>query len=225
MTRSYKWLGGIGYILMLIPFANIVGFILVGIAWIMSGSDTRQGIFKATGILMLITMILTVVIIVSWFPIIGSLIAGLPLAEYPSVPPPGFFREFLRTIGLFLILVGITAVLAIVEWILELVSHFRAATVYNVKWFRRAGWMRIVTIIVAIIVIALFILSALSIGLSPAFFTTPSEILNLISLYMVGLIIPGILGLLSLIFSAISFFSIPEAAVERRPPYLPPPPE
>jgi len=206
MTGSYKWLGGIGYILMLIPFANIVGFLLVGIAWIMAGSDTRQGIFKATGILMFITMILTVVIIASWLPMIGSLITGLPLGEYPSVPQPGLFQEFLRTIGLFLTVVGITAVLAIVEWVLELVSHFRAATVYNVKWFRRAGWMRIVTIIVAIIVIALFILLSLS-----------------IQLYMVGLIIPVILGLLSLIFSAISFFSIPEAAIERRTSYLPPP--
>jgi len=191
---------------MLIPFANIVGFLLVGIAWVMAGSDTRQGIFKATGILMFITMILTVVIIASWLPMIGSLITGLPLGEYPSVPPPGLFQEFLRTIGLFLTVVGITAVLAIVEWVLELVSHFRAATVYNVKWFRRAGWMRIVTIIVAIIVIALFILLSLS-----------------IQLYMVGLIIPVILGLLSLIFSAISFFSIPEAAIERRTSYLPPP--
>jgi len=206
MTGSYKWLGGIGYILMLIPFANIVGFLLVGIAWVMAGSDTRQGIFKATGILMFITMILTAVIIASWLPMIGSLITGLPLGEYPSVPPPGLFQEFLRTIGLFLTVVGITAVLAIVEWVLELVSHFRAATVYNVKWFRRAGWMRIVTIIVAIIVIALFILLSLS-----------------IQLYMVGLIIPVILGLLSLIFSAISFFSIPEAAIERRTSYLPPP--
>ena len=206
MTGSYKWLGGIGYILMLIPFANIVGFLLVGIAWVMAGSDTRQGIFKATGILMFITMILTAVIIASWLPMIGSLITGLPLGEYPSVPQPGLFQEFLRTIGLFLTVVGITAVLAIVEWVLELVSHFRAATVYNVKWFRRAGWMRIVTIIVAIIVIALFILLSLS-----------------IQLYMVGLIIPVILGLLSLIFSAISFFSIPEAAIERRTSYLPPP--
>jgi len=225
MTRSYKWLGGIGYILLLIPFANIVGFILVGIAWIMAGSDTRQGIFKATGILMFITMILTVVILASWFPMIGSLITGMPLDEYPSIPPPRLLQEFLGNIGLFLMIIGVVAVLSIVQWILELVSHFRAAAVYNVKWFRRAGLMRIVTIIVAIIVIVLFIISVVSIGFSPTFFTTPSEIFNLIGLYMLGLIIPGILGLLSLIFSAISFFSISEAPHERRPSYLPPPPE
>ena len=47
MGRTYKWLGGIGYILMLIPYANFIGAILAAIAWIMMGSDTRQGIFKA----------------------------------------------------------------------------------------------------------------------------------------------------------------------------------
>lgn len=225
MTRSYKWLGGIGYILLLIPFANIVGFILVGIAWIMAGSDTRQGIFKATGIVMFITMITSIALVALWFPMMGNLITGMPLDEYPSIPPPRLLEEFLGNIGLFLMVMGVVAVLAIVELILELVSHFRAAVLYNVKWFRRAGLMRIVTIIVAIIIIALFIISVTSMGFSPRFFATPSEILNLMGLYILGLIIPGILGLLSLIFSAVAFFSISEATHERRPSYLPPPPE
>ncbi|MEM2547542.1 MAG: hypothetical protein QW810_01645 [Nitrososphaerota archaeon] len=209
---------------MFIPFVNLVGLIIVGIAWIMAGSDTKQGIFKATGILMFINMIMSAIILAILFPFMRSLMSESLLGGYPSVPP-GLFSEFLNTIGLFLLLAGVSAVLALVVWIFELVSHFRAATVYDVKWFKRAGWMRIITVIVGIIIIASFILLALTVDFYTPFFTTPSEIFNILGIYFIGIGCIALLGLLSLIFSAVSFFSIPEAKRERPPPYLPPPPE
>lgn len=224
MSRGYKWLGGIGYILMFIPFVSIVGLILVGIAWIMAGSDTKQGIFKATGILMFINMIISAIILVILFSFIQNLMSGLSLGWYPSIPP-GLFSEFLETVGLLLLLAGVSAVLALVVWIIELVSHFRAATVYNVRWFKRAGWMRIITVVVGVIIIVSFIFLALPTSFYTPFFTTPSEIFNILGIYLFGIGCIALLGLLSLIFSAISFFSIPEAERERPPPYLPPPPE
>ena len=223
MSRSYKWLGGIGYILLMIPFVNLVGYILVGIAWIMAGTDVKQGLFKATGIIMIITMVLSGVMIALFFPTITYLMSGLPFGEPSSFVPPRMFEEFFGAIGLFLILGAVMAVLGLIEWILELVSHFRAASVYNVKWFRRAGWMRIITVIIAIIVIAALIFLAFSTSFFTSFFTEPSGIFNLYT-YMLALIIPGLLGLISIIFSAISFFSIPEIERESQRWYPPPPP-
>lgn len=225
MTRSYRWLGGIGYILMLIPLVSFVGFIITGIAWIMAGSDTKQGVFKATGVLMFINMILSITMLAIWFPLLQNLISGFSIDGYPSVPPPGLFTELLETFWLFILLVATAAVLGLVEWILELVSHFRAASIFNVKWFRRAGWMRIITVIVAVIVIISFVFIALSASFYMSFFTMPSDIFNILGIFMLGIAGIAILGLLSLIFSAVSFFSIPEAQRERAPPYLPPPPE
>ncbi len=224
MSRSYKWLGGIGYILLMIPFVNLVGYILVGIAWIMAGADVKQGLFKATGIIMIITMVLGGVMIALWFPTISYLMSGLSFGEPPSFVPPKMLEEFLGAIGLFLVLGAVMAVLGLVEWILELVSHFRAASVYNVKWFRRAGWMRIITIIIAIIVIAALIFLVFSTTFLTSFFTEPSGIFNIMSIYLLVLIVPGLLGLISIIFSAISFFSIPEVEREPRRWYPPPPP-
>ena len=53
MSRTYKWLGGIGYILSFVPYVNFVSSILVAIAWILMGKDTREKVFTVLGILMI----------------------------------------------------------------------------------------------------------------------------------------------------------------------------
>lgn len=229
MTKSYKWLGGIGYILLMIPFINLVGYILIGIAWIMAGADVKQGLFKAAGVVLIIIMVLSGAIIGLWLPIIYYLMSGLKFEGPSSIIPQKMFQELFGLfithsfgpLGLFLTLMGVIGVVGLVGWVLELVSHFRAASVYNVKWFKRAGWMRIITVIVAVIVIA----SLMFFAFSTAFLTEiPSRIFNLMSIYLSTLVILGILGLISIVFSAISFFSIPEATREPEERYLPPPP-
>ncbi|MCL7384539.1 MAG: hypothetical protein LZ174_09660, partial [Thaumarchaeota archaeon] len=145
MARSYRWLGGIGYILLLIPFISIVGLILAGIAWIMAGRDKKQGVFKATGILSITVTILTIILMASWLPMIGSLLTSMFSGRYPPIPSPRLFQESLWTIGLLLTVAVILTVVGIAGGVLELISHFRAAKIYGVKWFRRAGWMRIIT--------------------------------------------------------------------------------
>ncbi|MEN2974241.1 MAG: hypothetical protein ABDH32_01530 [Candidatus Caldarchaeales archaeon] len=224
MGRGYRWLGGIGYILSLIPFVNIVGSILVGIGWIMAGNDTRNGIFKATGIVLLVTLILGIGLIGILFPFIG----GVLMSGFMGLEPefsPRLFSNLLQSLGLFITLISGIAVLAIVGWVLELISHFRASKVYNVKWFGRAGWMRIISLIVAIIIVV-FLVTQISGLLGTLSFTDPRTILNTVFTSLSILIIPVILNLIAIIFSAISFFTIPETPVEesRKPPELPPPP-
>ncbi|MCS7126127.1 MAG: hypothetical protein NZ929_04370 [Aigarchaeota archaeon] len=224
MTRGYRWIGGIGYILLLIPFVNFIGSILVAIAWIMAGGDTKQGIFKATGVLMITVMALSLVLVATLFPFMGVMMGQDLWGVTPSLPPD-MFSYLYGALGIFLIIFAVMAVLGIVEWILELVSHFRAASVYNVKWFRRAGWMRIITIITlvgALVFLLTQIFSLISMG---PFSIDPSKIINLIWTFISILIIPAVFHLLSLIFSAISFFTIPETFVKEppSPSELPPP--
>jgi hypothetical protein len=91
MARSYRWLGGIGYILLLIPFTSIIGLLLVGIAWIMAGREEKQGIFKATGILSITVTILAIILVASWLPMIGSLLTNMFSGGYPPIPSPRLF--------------------------------------------------------------------------------------------------------------------------------------
>jgi uncharacterized membrane protein len=211
MARSYRWLGGIGYILLLIPFTSIIGLLLVGIAWMMAGREEEQGIFKATGILSITVTILTIILMVSWFPMVGSLLTSMFSGRHPPIPSPRLLQESLLTIGLFLTIAVILTVVGVAGGVLELISHFRAAKVYGVKWFRRAGWMRIITIIAVAVVVGSVIPS---IAFFPTILLQPSGILNLIGFYMFGLAVSMILAIVSSIFSAISFFTIPEVASE-----------
>ena len=206
MARSYRWLGGIGYILLLIPFTSIIGLILVGIAWMMAGRDVKQGIFKATGILSITITILTIILMASWLPMIGSLLTSMLSGRYPPIPSPRLLQESLWAIGLFLTVAVILTIVGIAGGVLELVSHFRAAKIYSVKWFRRAGWMRIITIIALAIVVGSLTSSIISFR---TILLQPSGILNLIGFYTLGLAISMILTIVSLVFSAISFFMIP----------------
>lgn len=206
MARSYRWLGGIGYILLLIPFISIIGLILVGIAWMMAGRDVKQGIFKATGILLITITILTIILMASWLPMIGSLLTSMLSGRYPPIPSPRLLQESLWAIGLFLTVAVILTIVGMAGGVLELVSHFRAAKIYSVKWFRRAGWMRIITIIALAIVVGSLTSSIISFR---TILLQPSGILNLIGFYTLGLAISMILTIVSLVFSAISFFMIP----------------
>ena len=215
MGRTYKWLGGIGYILALIPYINFVGMILVAIAWIMMGSDTRQGIFKATGIFMIISMVVSVAMIFT-FPIMApGMLGGMRGAPLTAL------ADLLKFAGAIIAVASVILIISLVTFILELVSHFRAANVLYVKWFRYAGWMRIVSIIVAVIaaVAVAVMMPGLLRGITPGAFG--ANVLSMLMTALWPLWIAAIFGLLAIIFSIIAFFSIPSEAAYQPPQYQP----
>lgn len=223
MGRTYKWLGGIGYILMLIPYANFIGAILAAIAWIMMGSETRQGIFKATGILLILSMIVS-----------GALALLIPM----SIPGilggaaalPRLLTGLFAFIGLLIAIIAVIAIIALIVFILELVSHFRAAGIFYIKWFKWAAWMRIIAIITA--VIAVTAVFAMAPGLLSASMhgALGQGIFEMLMTVLWPLLIAVIFGVLASIFSAIAFFSIPSEEAyqpsqhQGAPQYPPPPP-
>jgi hypothetical protein len=207
-----KILGGIGYILNLIPIVNFIAPILIGIAWIQMGGKTRITLFKAAGAFYIATFIIAIAVIAIFFgafldnmPIISAAIAGQEFD--PSLA--GMVLVRLLGMALTLVVLGIVlGIIGLITFILELAAHFRAGSVFNVAWFKAAAWLRILLIIIVILLVGVLFYSITSTPL-----TGLPTIFSQFTLVLIAVIIPGILAQ---IFSAIAFFTIPE---------LPPPPQ
>lgn len=224
MARTYKWLGGIGYILQFVPYVNAVSSILVAIAWILMGRDTKENIFTVLGILMLVMFALSIGFI-AWM-ILSLMAMGFTVGAMtmPGMMQPGQILGQLWGIIAFAIII---LALALISFILDIVAHFRAGRIFDNRWFRLAGWMRIGLIIALVIAIPLIIFSIISAG--PGILSSlpaPTQfsfgaILSVLFSILWPLTIVFIVGLLAIIFSIIAFFTIPEEA----PPPPPPPQE
>jgi len=217
MSESYKILGGIGYILSLIPFINFIGGILAGIGWLGLGKKTGDGVFKATGVLMIISSILGLGFLIAVFGTMGAM---------PTVGSPEEIIGILAGLTVTLIIIGcVAAVIGIVMFILQVVSFFRAGKKFNNGAFRAAGWLSIIFVLLAIIGVVILIVAVFSIASGGA----PEEQLGLSLIGSIGMIVIGlILGVIVNILAAVGFFTL---KVEVAPPppatypyYQPPPP-
>ena len=215
MARTYKWLGGIGYILSFIPYVNAVSSILVAIAWIMMGRETREKVFTALGILMIVLFASSIALVLIVF---ASIFALAPMgAMAPGAPPLAGLRAFLGPlITIAVVFLGI----AIAVFILDIIAHFRAARIFDNKWFKLGGWFRIGVVIALAISIPLMAITILSMGLQGILSQIPPGGFPLGILFSIlwPLIIVLILSLLATIFSIIAFFTIPEEAPQPESP-------
>ena len=224
MGESYKILGGIGYILSLIPFINFIGGILAGIGWLGLGKKTGDGVFKATGVLMIISSILGLGLLIAVFSTMGAMpTVGSPEEIIGILANQLSRRNFIKqtTIGA-LTLISLSG---IVMFILQVVSFFRAGKKFNNGAFKAAGWLSIVFVLLAIIGVVILIVAVFSIASGGA----PEEQLGLGLIGSIGMIVIGlILGVIVNILAAVGFFTL---KVEVAPPppatypyYQPPPP-
>lgn len=216
MARTYKWLGGIGYILTFIPYVNFVSFILIAVAWIMMGRDTREKMFTALGILMILLFAVTVSTVIIAFSFLWTF---MPMAM-PGFPmQPSGEMEAMR-LGPFIwgILVSVVILLAlgIATVIIDIIAHFRAGTIFDNKWFRIGGWLRIAVIVSVAIAVPLLIVSLASAGILGALGAIGPEAMpfHMLLSFLWPVAIVVILSLLATIFSIIAFFTIPEEALE-----------
>ncbi len=197
---------------MLIPVANFIAPILVGIAWILMGRDVRRGVMVATGVLIIIIYIAAIGMVLSIPMLLTSMIGGF-------LDPTALTSLFL-VIGPLMI--GL-AILGIVAGILEIAANFSAASALDVKWFRYAGWMRIIAIILALLFVAVMISSMMAFLGEPSLTQAPPATFPMASgiflAMFIGLIIVALIGV---IFTIIGFFSVPETPPTRG--YYPPPP-
>lgn len=219
MARTYKWLGGIGYILEFVPYVSFISSILVAIAWILMGRDTREKIFTVLGVLMLVMFISAIAFII-W------LFFSFMMVAYMAVPgalaPGGMsaaIGQILSQISSLIIAGLVIAGLAIAVFILDIIAHLRAGKIFDNKWFKIAGWMRVILIIAVVIAIPLTVFMILSAGpnllskmlMLPEF--SYGAIVPLLLTIFWPLLIVLIFSLLATIFSIIAFFTIPEEEV------------
>ncbi len=209
MARTYKWLGGIGYVLGLVPYVSFISSILVAIAWILMGKDTREKIFTILGVLTLVMFAFAIALVA----FAATLFLSFLMAGYAAGAAVGqVLSRVWGLIAVALVLVG----LAIAVFVLDIVAHFRAGKIFDNRWFKVAGWMRIILIIVAVVAIPLTIFMILSAG--PGMFSMMpalpdyGAIMSLLLTVFWPLIIVLIVSLLATIFSIIAFFTIPEEA-------------
>ena len=212
MGRTYKWLGGIGYILTLIPYANLAALILTAIAWIMMGRDTKQTLFTVTGILMIITFAMNIAALGAIFTAIPGIIPGV-MRQPTEIPPPEFLKEILAFAGIFVAIGVAAAAVGLASLIAEIASHFRASGIFQNTWFKVGGWLRIATIVMVVIAIPVTIFTAMRIpgalkGVLPSMMA--KNVFMLFTSILWPMLIALILGLLATVFSIVAFFTIPE---------------
>ncbi|MEM4020916.1 MAG: hypothetical protein QXI18_00860 [Nitrososphaerota archaeon] len=216
MARTYKWLGGIGYILGLVPYVSFISSIIVAIAWILMGKDTREKIFTVLGVLMLV-MFASAIALIAW------LFFSLMMTAYTVVPGAlepwrmgAAISQVLSQLWVLITAALVIVGLAIAVFILDIIAHFRAGKIFDSRWFKAAGWMRIILIIALVVSIPLTIFMIISAG--PGMFSTiPAlpdygAIVSLLLTILWPMIIVLIVSLLATIFSVIAFFTIPEEA-------------
>jgi len=105
------------------------------------------------------------------------------------------------------------AAVGLASLIAEIASHFRASGIFQNTWFKVGGWLRIATIIVAVIAIPIIIFTAMSRagalkGVLPSMMA--KNIFMLFTSILWPILIAVILGLLATVFSIVAFFTIPE---------------
>jgi uncharacterized spore protein YtfJ len=214
MVLSVKTLGGVGYVLALIPLVNVVSPILIGIAWLRMGSATGQGVFRRAGIFMIASFAVLIALLAMLstllLPLLG-VIMGFGAGDLSSILNAlNLFGSSPLTFGLLgsafalLGLALVAVVVTIIAFVLELVSHFKAAGLFDNKWFRWGGWMRIVTVVLTVAVIGFM------------FAAGGSRSLDAISASFLPIIPASIAGFLAVIFSVIAFFTLREEAVGPR---------
>jgi len=136
------------------------------------------------------------------------------LAFAPTEPGAGPSAEPGALLGILITVGVVFLIIALVAVILDILAHFKAAGIFDSKWFKLGGWFRIGAIIAIVIAIPLTIVSALSMGLqgilgqmAPGAFP-----FGLLFSILWPLIIVFVVSLLATIFSIIAFFTIPEEA-------------
>lgn len=210
MTRPYRWVGGIGYLLSFIPYVGIVSSLVAAVAWILMGQDTREKIFTITGILMIVTFVVGASTLLLLFMMLPMGIMGMMGGEVPFRP----FRG-LGQLMVFLVVVLIAAIIAFASLVLEIISHLRAGKIFNSTWFKLAGWLRVATIIVVVVSVPLLIFQITK-NLATVATTLPDlaqgfALFTLLASLLWPIMLVVVLGLLSVIFSIVAFFTMPEA--------------
>jgi len=201
----------VGYILGLVPYIGLISLIPIAVAWILMGRDTRERIFTILGILMVITYSFAIAF-AAWlvFSLMWPLAVPWGMGGAPGIPA--------QLLSIIVIVVALLLIgLATASFILDIIAHFRAGRIFNSRWFRAAGWARIILAVALIAVIAFMALTIISAvprplpAIPPLLEVPYAAFTPLLALFW-PLAIALLIDLLATIFSIVAFFTIPGEA-------------
>ena len=121
------------------------------------GRDTREKVFTALGIMLLVLFVGGIAIAIT---VLASIFAFAPTGAMSSGAgaPAGLGSLF----GVLIAVGVIILVIALITMVLDIIAHFRVARVFDSKWFKLGEWLRVGTVLAVVIAIPLTILSILS---------------------------------------------------------------
>ncbi len=214
MDKTVKYLGGIGYILLLVgPLLSfgasaagglaIVGVILAAVAWILMGKSLGDKVMLANGIMMILGPIITFV------AMFGILMSMLPTANPPMAP-----KNPVVAIRTLMLVIAIALIVGIVCWVLQVLSHLRAGNALGISMFRYSAYCQILSFI--LIVLAFIWMFGNITAIVPLLQTqavqpNPELLLKIFGPAFGLIALGGLLSIASNILSAIAFFSIEES--------------
>lgn len=201
---KYRWFGGIGYLLIFVPYINTVSWVLLGLAWYLFGRSSGQRVFYITGILMFVMFLLQLIGLFMLSPLLLMMPASAPtiMTNPPAVGglSPALFMPLLGILSIM----GIAAILLL---IFEVWSHFRAAGLLKSRWFSAAAWLRVLAIIAILVSLPLTVVTVLKgVILMGGIPEQPS--IELIFSMFWPLLAALSISIISYILSAIAFFKI-----------------
>jgi len=159
----------------------------------------------ANGIMMIVTPLISMVLL---FGLIASM---LPKTNYqpPTLPP-----NAMAFVKILMVAVAVILVLFFVEWILHLLSLFRAGSKLRINLFTYSAYCQIASFILAVLGVALMINSVLSIA--PLLQTqmmkpNPMLLYRIFGPAFVVFAIGGVVGIIANVLAAIGFLSLEES--------------
>ena len=219
MDKTVKYLGGIGYILLLVgtllSFGSsaagvlaVVGVILAAVAWILLGKNLGDKVMLANGIMMIVGPIIT---FVAMFGILMSMILTpmFPTTNSPMAPKnPAVVIQTLMSV------IAIALIVGIVCWVLQVLSHLRAGNALGISMFKYSAYCQIISFILIVLAfIWMFgnIAAIVPLLQTQAMQPNPELLLKIFGPAFGLIAIGGLLSIVSNILSAVAFFSIEES--------------
>lgn len=219
MDKTAKYLGGIGYLLMVVtpllafgmqqlsPLGTL-GILLAAVAWIILGRELDDKVMLANGIVMIATPLTLVVLL---FGLIASM---LPKTNYqpPTLPP-----NAMAFVKILMVAMAVILILFVVGWILHLLSLFRAGSKLRISLFTYSAYCQIVFFILAFLGGALMVNGVLSIA--PLLQTqmmkpNPMLLYRIFGPAFVVFAIGGVVGMIANVLTAVGFLSLEDSSTK-----------
>jgi len=182
--RAYRRLGGIGYILAFILYVIPLVYVYIVAAILVAIALIMMGRDTDQRLFTITGVLMTLV---------AMDLAWAIFAMALRIPAGFLMRD----------------ALALTSMIAEIASHFRASRIFQNTWFKVAGWLRVIALIIAIPVVTWSVGVGNILRYILAFIPYMAAILA-IYIRSWSFIIVAILGIPAVIFSVIAFFTIPE---------------